>query len=354
MIIKPVTHQKIDRQQQITLQQAVKNVIQSLEIHHHRFTYDKLLTQVINQLPFESGMINSIRAEIGTFLDKGDLIPVNREGTALTTPHQLKAENAVAQLITGLNAKESGLTSSQTSQLTKSLVKNNAAVNVVNLKGDANHHLSTLSQIQTLAKENRQPHIIVVPNVTTKNNLAAELKNGMNVLTLKDIEQNEKVVKKALLSVYQSEKIGLDKMKTLLQTVNHHDATAIIFDSGVGSQAGLTKAIANNLTIPTFNCHQVNTNKQLYFVEKVDKRDRSQLAANYYSLLHATNKEAIIQTGSNKLNAEITHKVRQTLIEKGLLSSESVTISTRKAVFLDASNRNNRNTSRVSPRPIKF
>lgn len=346
-IIKPVIHEKIDRQQHITLQQAIKNAIQSLEIHHHRFTYDKLLTQVINQIPYESGMINRLRAEIGKFLDKGDLIPVNREGTALTTPHQLKAENAVSQLITRLNTKESGLNSTQANPLITSLVKNNAAVNVINLKGDANHHLSTLSQIQTLAKENRQPHIIVVPNMTTKNNLVAELKNDMKVMTLKDIEQNERIAKKALLSVYQSEKIGLDKMKTLLQTVNHHGATAIVFDSGVGSQAGLTKEIASNLTIPTINCHQVNTSKQLYFVEKVDKRDRAPLAANYYSLLHATNKEAIIQTGSNKLNAEITHKVRNALIEKGLLSSESVTISTRKSVFLNASNRNNRNTYQV-------
>lgn len=168
-------------------------------------------------------MINSIRAEIRNFLDEGALIPVNREGTAFTTAHQLKEENAVAQLITGLNTKESGLHSTQANPLITSLVKNNAAVNVVNVKGDANHHLSTLSQIQTLAKENRQPHIIVVPNMTTKNNLGAELKNDMNVMTLKDIEQNGAIVKKALLSVYQSEKIGLDKMKALLQTVNHHD-----------------------------------------------------------------------------------------------------------------------------------
>ncbi|WGL99761.1 MobF family relaxase (plasmid) [Arsenophonus sp. aPb] len=346
-LIQSLTAEKPDPQQKITLQQAIQAAITQLEIHHSKFTYDKLLTQIINQIPFQPGMINKLRTEISQFIKQGILIPVNKNSTVLTSANQLKQENTVAQLISSLKEKPNGLTSAQNSPLITNIVKNGVDINLVNLKGDTTHHLNALMAIDSLAKENGRQHIIIVPNITCKKHLADEITSNIPIMTLKDIAQSPPKVEKTLFSLYQSEKIRLANIQPLLERVNQQNATAIIFDSGIGAQIGLTKAIAKNLDIAEIPCQQANNHKQLYFIEQVDKRYRPQLAANYYCRLYASNKQAIIQTGSQKLNNEITNKTRQTLIDRGLLSQQSLTVLNKKSIFLDAANRHSRNSYRV-------
>ncbi|PAV02057.1 hypothetical protein CBG25_13110, partial [Arsenophonus sp. ENCA] len=139
----------------------------------------------------------------------------------------------------------------------------------------------------------------------------------------------------------------LNKVASLLGRLYTDGNTIIALDSASRKNKGLTSEIARALGAEPIDAFESNADKHLYFIPDQDKTSRIQSSTNHFTNFYALNKDVIIQAGNNPTKEAITNKTRDVLIEKGLLSENKMRVTTKKSIFLDAANHNQRNTYNI-------
>lgn len=333
----------------VNLKEAISQSIKVLSDKNTRFSYDALLTHVINRLPCQPKVLDILRKEINQAIKQGNLVPLNSESTLLTTENHLKQENEVSTLIHQLRYSKHELTTTQESALAKNITQNNVRFNLVNLKGGFAHEIRVIDEIHTLAKENKLNTVIITPNKKISNKLQEQVKKKVKTISIDDYfnDTQKNNHKRQLIGIYQSEHLPLNKVAALLSRSYAEGDTIIALDSASRKNKGLTSEIARALGTEPINAFESNADKHLYFIPEQDKASRIKTAANHFANLYALNKDVIIQVGNNPTKEAITTQTRDILIEKGLLSENKRVVTTKKSIFLDAANRNQRNTYNI-------
>ncbi|WP_026822866.1 MobF family relaxase [Arsenophonus nasoniae] len=333
----------------VNLKEAISQSIKVLSDKNTRFSYDALLTHVINRIPCQPKVLETLRKEINQAIKQGSIVPLNSESTLLTTENHLKQENAVSTLIHQLRYSKHELTTAQESALAKNITQNNVRFNLVNLKGGFTHEIQVIEELHGLAKENKLNTVIITPNKKISDKLQEQVNKKVKTISIDDYlnAPHKNNNKRQLIGIYQSEHLPLNKVAALLSRSYTEGDTIIALDSASRKNKGLTSEIARALGTEPINAFESNADKHLYFVPEQDKTSRIQTAANHFANFYALNKDVIIQAGNNPTKEAITTKTREVLIEKGLLSENKMVVATKKSIFLDAANRNQRSTYNI-------
>ncbi|PAV02545.1 hypothetical protein CBG25_10265 [Arsenophonus sp. ENCA] len=302
---------------EVNLKEAIQQSIKVLSDKNTRFSYDALLTHVINRLPCQTKVLETLRKEINKEIKQGNLVPLNSESTLLTTENHLKQENTVSTLINQLRYSKHELTTAQESTLAKNITQNNVRFNLVNLKGGFTHEIQVIEELHGLAKENKLNTVIITPNKKISDKLQEHVNKKVKTISIDDylnaIHKNNN--KRQLIGIYQSEHLPLNKVAALLNRSYTEGDTIIALDSASRKNKGLTSEIARALGAEPINAFESNADKHFYFIPDQDKTSRIQTAANHFANFYALNKDVIIQAGNNPTKEAIITKTRDVLIE---------------------------------------
>ncbi|MFH2331912.1 MobF family relaxase [Morganella morganii] len=327
------------------VKKIIRSVIHGLEKQSAKFTYDKLLSNVINTLSTDQfSDLKNLRENIKNEIDSGYLVPLNKEGTLHTTIFHLKNETSVIKSVTQLNNKNSLLKTQDNSSLSRYLTADNGSFKSVSIIGGGSFLLSSVSKIGELATENERQHIIIAPSFKVKEFLKNNLEKNNTVLTVNEFLKDGGDTGKKLISLYQSENMKLDAVNGILNNEKKNDSVIVSIDSKTKNSEGLFTDVLKKAEVDNFMVIDKNENKKTYFINDVGKSDRVNLAAKQYMTLSLTNKDAIIQVGDDKTKNMVNEQVRNTLKDNGFLSDKKIIIRNESRVYLDESNRNLRNT----------
>ncbi|WP_272664058.1 MobF family relaxase [Providencia sp. PROV016] len=325
---------------------AIKTAIKNIGKESVKFTYDKLLSHVINSVSINKMEgVNNIREIIKDEIKQGHLVPLTENGNLFTTIEHLKHETHVVKNIGKLSNGHANLFSKSNDSISNYMTKNDSQFKSINLKGGASFGLNAIESISQLATENNKENLVIVPNNKTKLFFERESTSKLNLLTINEFESLDKAhLKNAIVSVYQIENMKLDKINNILNSTKGDGSIFVSINTNTKNSEGIFTDILKKNGNETFNIHEANENKNIYIVSDVDKSDRLKLATKQYLTLVVNNKDSIIQVSDNKTKDQVNKSIRETLIKNNLLSDNKVSINNEKQVFLTDSNRNLRNT----------
>lgn len=330
----------------LDIKDTVKSVIKNLGNENVKFTYDKLLTQVINSISIEKFEgVNNLKSAINQEIQQGNLVPLKSSGELFTTIGHLKNETNVVKAINKLNTEKLHLVSNESSSLTNYLVSEQSKFKSISISGGNDFIFKSLGEISNLAVDNDKKNIIIVPDNKTKNFFNEKLSNAGDIYTLKEVaETDSEKFNNAIVTMYKTENAHLDSIHEILKKSKDDKTLIISLDTKTKNSEGIFIEVLNKSNNDTFNLYESNENKKVYFVSEIDKSDRLNLAAKQYINLTVNNKDAIVQVHDIKSKKIATNAIRESLISNGLLSKESIFIKNERQVFLSDSNRNLRNT----------
>ncbi|WP_119712676.1 MobF family relaxase [Arsenophonus endosymbiont of Aleurodicus floccissimus] len=260
----------------VNLKEVISQSIKVLSDKTTRFSYDALLTHVINRIPCQPKVLETLRKEINQAIKQGNLVPFNSESTLLTTENHLKQENTVSTLIHQLRYSKHELTTTQESALAKNITLNNVRFNLVNLKSGFTHEIQVIEEIHSLTKENKLNTVIITPNKKISDKLQEYANKKVKTISiddyLNDTQKNNN--KRQLIGIYQSKHLPLNKVAALLSRLYAEGDTIIALDSASRKNKGLTGEIARALGAEPINEFESNADKHLYFIPDQDKTSR--------------------------------------------------------------------------------
>ncbi|TNH04054.1 conjugative relaxase [Testudinibacter sp. TR-2022] len=326
----------------VKIENAVKQSIVEMEGSSVKFAHDALLTKVVNKVAVHQGTLAEIKQAISSAIERGDLIATDKHQSYFTTPKHLESERDVSALISKIDSQKNEIESKQQSLIGNHIAAGQKNFNLFSIRGNVGYEQRLISDIDQLAQDNHKHHVIIVGNHTDKKQLS-----GDNVYTVKDYLALANEHQNKLVTIYRSEKIALDDMKAIFTKSYINQDTVSILDTGTRKNTGLTRDLASSLGIEAIQLNENNAKKNLVILENVDKAERLRAAADLYTKISVHNKSVVVQVGTNKLKEEMTNRIRQDLTQNGLLSERATMINTRKSIYLDGNNRNQRNTYKV-------
>ena len=330
----------------LDIKDAIKLSIKNMGKESAKFTYDKLLSNVINSVSISKiEGVNSIREIIKDEIKQGNLVPLTDNGNLFTTIEHLKNETSIIKSINKLNDTKLNLITKSTDSLSNYITNESSQFKSINLKGGMDFNLSAIESIHNLAKENNKDSLIITPNSKAKLFFLKNSNENLNVLTMKEFESlGNESIKNTIISAYQVESMKLDEINAVFNKIKNNDSSFISINTNTKNNEGIFTDLLKKNNNATFDVYESNENKNIYIVSDVDKSDRLKLATKQYLTLSVNNKDSIIQVSDNKAKTQVNNKIRETLIANNLLSDKKVTINNEKQVFLTDSNRNLRNT----------
>ncbi|PHM59480.1 MobF family relaxase [Xenorhabdus ishibashii] len=330
------------------IRNTVKTAIANLGKESAKFTHDKLLTQVINSMSMSqfSG-IDDLREIIKDEIKLGNLVPLKDSGDLFTTIEHLKNETNVIKNINKLNHDKVTLVSKETNSLANYMTSNENQFKSLTLRGGSDFSIKTLNGINELARENSKENIIIVPNNKSKSFFKEYIDKNVSIFTAKEIEStHEGSFKNSIVSVYQTENMKLDSINAILNKSKNQHSVVVSIDTGTKNSEGIFVDLLKKTKYENFKLYEENEKKHVYFVSDIDKSDRVKLATKQYLTLSVNNKDAIVQVHDNKSKNQVNDKIRESLINNGILSDRHIHLDNEKQVFLSDANRNLRSTYR--------
>lgn len=320
----------------IDLGSAVKEAVSELAKDNVKFSYDAILTKVINRIEVKDGIMLEARKAIDSEIKKGELIAVDKDQTYFTTQKHLADDSAVSSLIFKLNESRNELKGEANSVIASHLINGQKDFNLFKVKGGVSYESKVINDLQQVADSNNKEHIIVVPNKATKYDVLKEGGYKGDIYTVGDYLKLDASEKGSLVTVYRSEKIALDKMKLVLEKAQNESNIVTILDTGGTKKTGLVLDIATSVhEIKATTLSETQENKRLVIFEGVDKGDRLDAATKLYTTLAFNNKQAVLQIKGKDAQAHLTAKTREHLAESGLLSERGTIIPTKQSVFVN-------------------
>ncbi|EJK88736.1 hypothetical protein UUU_03340 (plasmid) [Klebsiella pneumoniae subsp. pneumoniae DSM 30104 = JCM 1662 = NBRC 14940] len=95
----PLSHPVLEKQaKENTLSAIVDKAIEQVSSKNVRFTYDNVLTNVLNQTEIKKGVYQEARQALDAAVEKGSLIAVDTKQTLFTSAMHVRDEQRLSQI----------------------------------------------------------------------------------------------------------------------------------------------------------------------------------------------------------------------------------------------------------------
>lgn len=315
------------------VKEAVEAVISSLEKESIKFSYSEILTRAMNRVEAKVGILAEVQSEVQKATQSGRILVTDKQHSIYTSSAHLENERDVIIQATELRQKVSGIREHGNTVIGMHLSESQSQFTLFTIRGSNSYEAKVLSDLDTVAKANNQQPIIVTKDKHTKFELLKTTEGKGDIYTLQDYLQQDKTDKARLVSVYQSEKISLNEMKSLLSKASEQGDTLAVLDTGGRRFSGITRDVVESAGMESISLTQSGDNNRLIVLEGVDKGDQVATAVKAYTTLLSGGKNTILQT-LNAKRTEVTNQVREALQDYGYLSNNGVPLSTRESVYI--------------------
>ncbi|NIF23934.1 MobF family relaxase [Candidatus Pantoea multigeneris] len=330
------------------IQSAVTQAIDRLSDKGVRFTWDDVMTSVINHSRVEPGIYSNIRAGIEQAVERGLLIAVDKNQTLFTSSAHIRDEARLSQVAESLAARPGGLSAPDTSTGALAQVAlADTAISLVDLRGGTAFAAEFSRNVHALAEHNNRPLVVVAADTASLKRQSQVLGNPAGVQTSTPEGLREQGIPAgALVYISESERLNTTALHDVLKEASLQGATTIVTDTRARRATGFGAEVLRTAGVKDFTASPATENVRVTMVQKETVEDRLTVAARYYAQEKSHGNEVRLQAGNERTRDKLTSRTREALQEEGGLGQVLGEINVRLPVWLDASNRNDRSRYR--------
>lgn len=322
----------------LNVKEAVVEAISELEREKPKFSYSDIATYAYNLAKTETNITHQVQQEIGSLIKDGRLVLTDKHHSIYTSSYHLEQERDVAKKITTKNNELNHITKTAETQIGEQLKNKQSNFNLVSIRGSNAFEKSILDDVVKVAKANKMDYLVVVRNYDEKMNLIKGNGYKGDVITISDYLAQGKSKNNTMVSVFQSEKITLDRMNKMLDKAIENGDTFLVMDTGGRKFSGLTRDVSESMGIESLKLTENSKDRQIVFGEKVDKSDQLTQGVSAYTYSRFFGKDntilQVVSSKNDKVMTEAINKVRTSLKNVGLLGTNEITLQSREFVFV--------------------
>lgn len=320
----------------------VNNAIEQVSRNNVRFTYDNVLTTVLNQTEIGKGVYQNARLAVDAAIEKGSLIAVDKNQTLFTSAIHIRDEQRLSQIAGRMAEHSAGLSADVSARdITAKIADRDRAVTLVDARGGSEFQSSLIDRMTGLARSSGKSPVIITGTFKDKH-LYAENYSVMAV-TVKELATAE-LPDNPMFIVPEAEKLNVPAMYDVLKTADNVSAPAVVIDTHTRRATGFASEVLRGAGVPVLSSSPGLEKSSLTLVQKDTVDDRLEVAARYVSQQKAAGFHVVAQAGNDRTRGQLTRHIREALQENGILGETVATIPTLSPVWLDSANRNQRNT----------
>lgn len=318
--------------------EAVAEAISELEREKPKFSYSDIATYAYNLAKTESGITQQVQQELDSLIKEGRLILTDKHHSIYTSSYHLEQERDVAKKISAKNNELNHITKTAETQIGEQLKDKQSNFNLVSIRGSNAFEKSILDDVASVAKTNKMDYLVVVRNYDEKMSLIKGNGYKGDVITMSDYLTQGKPENNTVVSIFQSEKITLDRMNQLLDKATENGDTLVVMDTGGRKFSGLTRDVSESLGIESLKLTENSKDRRIVFGEKVDKADQLAQGVSAYTYSRFFGKDntilQVVGSKNGKVMTEAVSKVRDSLKNSGLLGRDETTLQSREFVYV--------------------
>ncbi|SXN82069.1 conjugal transfer nickase/helicase TraI [Klebsiella pneumoniae] len=324
------------------LSAIVDKAIEQVSSKNVRFTYDNVLTNVLNQTEIKKGVYQEARQALDAAVEKGSLIAVDTKQTLFTSAMHVRDEQRLSQIAGRMAEQSAGLTADVNARdITAKIADRDRALTLVDARGGGEFQSNLLSRMKELAQNSSKTPVLIAGNVKDKNQYSEH--HSVMAITVKELATTE-LPENTMLIIPEAEKLNVPAMYEVLKTANAVNAPTVVIDTHTRRATGFASEVLRGAGAPVLSSSPGMEKSSLTLVQKDTVDDRLQVAARYVSQQKAAGIHVVAQAGNDRTRGQLTREIRNALQENGILGETVATISTLSPVWLDGTNRNLRST----------
>ena len=361
------TYQKEPETLHKEAQQALNKAVSHISHYQTRFNYNQLLQRSLNEFSPENAVsIGDLKQALDTTIKDGHLIPLDQQGTQVTSPQQIEQEKRLQHqarqsaqtLSTPVNQhaiQQLGLTRANEQAITN-LFNSTRQTNMLTVDGSAREPIQALLHAGENAGQNVK---VLTPNnyhLQTSRQHAKRQSFGIyqwlrNQFRDKDYVQtlgsflhqqsrNNTLDRDHLIVVDQADKLSLPDTEKLLQTAQQGQAKVILLNQEQGRSNTVT---AGNVTetlqqgqIQTAKWQQQQQRSTTMAITAIsqDHERRQAIAREYANLAPDQKDQTRVIAASTREERALNQTIRDTLQASGQLSQQSREFTTTRDIRL--------------------
>lgn len=330
----------------VEMKDLVSQAIDQISHKNVRFTFDAVLTSVLNQVPMKEGVLQEVKEALGQAIEKGSMIAVDKNQTLFTSAAHIRDENRLSQLAGRMADKQAGLNHvSGSRDIAARVADQGKALTLIDARGGTEFQAGLMSRMATLATDNGRVPVIVVATSGDKNNLP--LPEGVMAITPSEVkshsEQNT-LPAQAMFIVAEAERLNVPAMHSVLQNADRNNSPVVVIDTHARRSTGFASEILKSAEVPVISATPAMERSSLTMVQKDTVDDRLQVAARYVSQQVGAGLPVVAQAGNDRTRGQLTRHIRSALKDDGVLGNSVAKVNVLTPVWLDGDNRRLRST----------
>lgn len=326
----------------------VKEAIDRISSRSVRFSYDDVLTSVLNHSALEPGIYGQVRQALDIAIENGKMLAVDKKQTLFTSPAHVRDENRLLQLAAGVAEKSGGLAAQGDEKGVMARVADaDRALTLIDVRGGAAFVNDVNRSIENLADSRNRPLVIVTADKAALKRQAGSFseRRGQTLMTAEDIKGHQ-LPAGALVLVSEAERFSTTALHDVLKEAALQGASALVTDTHARRATGFGSEVLKAAGVANFTATPATETVSVRMVQKDTVDDRLTVAARYYAQEKAQGNEARLQAGNSRVREQLTTRVRDVMTDEGQLGRVLGEVTARIPVWLDASNRNDRSLYR--------
>lgn len=328
------------------LSAVVDTAIDQVSRKNVRFTFDSVLTTVLNQIPVREGVLEQAKQALDAAIEKGSLIAVDKNQTLFTSAMHIRDEQRLSQLAGRMAERRSGLVAAVDARdITAKIADRDRGLTLIDARGGTEFQLDLLDKLSRLADESGKTPVMIASTAKEKKSLSGHT-NAL-VLTPSEVgeyAENNKLPEKPIFIVSEAERINVPSLYGLLQVADKADASTLVIDTHARRTTGFASEVLRTAGVPVITTTPGTEKGSLTLVQKETVDDRLQVAARYVSQQKAAGFHVVAQAGNERTRGQLTREIRTALQEDGLIGEQIASITALSQVWLDSDNRRQRST----------
>ncbi|WON75539.1 MobF family relaxase [Serratia sp. UGAL515B_01] len=311
-----------------------------------RFTFDSVLTNVLNQIPVRDGVLEQAKQALDIAIEKGALIAVDKNQTLFTSAIHIRDEQRLSQLAGRMAERRSGLVAAVDARdITAKVADRDRGLTLIDARGGTDFQRDLLGKLVGLAEENNKTPVVIASTVKEKKALSSH--TSTLVLTPEEVgeyAEKSRLPEKPVFIVSEAERINVPTLYGILQTADKADASTVVIDTHTRRTTGFASEVLRTAGVPVLTTTPGTEKGSLTLVQKDTVDDRMQVAARYVSQQKAAGFHVVAQAGNERTRGQLTREIRAALQENGLIGEKVTTVTALSQVWLDSDNRRLRST----------
>ncbi|MFK3695317.1 MobF family relaxase [Serratia bockelmannii] len=328
-----------------TLASAVANAIDVMTRKSVRFTYDNVLTTVLNQVAIHDGVLIEAKSALDTAIEKGQLIAVDKNQTLFTSAAHVRDEHRLAATAGRLAEREAGLTSGTAEQgVAARVADGNRGLTLVDARGGQEFQQQLLASFGRLAENSDRQAVFLTADKGTQTQLSSSLgKSASTVMTAAELAEKP-LAANSLLVISEAERFSVPMMQAALQAADRAGTPAVVIDTHARRTTGFAAEVLKAAGTPVHLTTQNREQSRLTMVHKDTVDDRMSVAARYVAKQRAAGQAVVAQAGNSRTRTQLTREIRGALQEDGVLGKAVANIDVLIPVWTDNDTRGLRST----------